>query len=251
MNTTQPPFDDVHVRRAVNFVIDRDGLRKAWGGPPPARSRRTSRPTRFSATRSRATRRTAAATGDVEQGQGRDEAVQVRQEQGRHLRRQGLQEHLHHHGDSAVRADDGARHRGQHEEDRHHAQDARPQGRVHADPDAAQERPVLDRGPAGARTTPTPTTFFGPLFDGRKIIPRGNTNYSLLGITPAQAKKLGVKGTVTDMPSVNDDLDKCAPTLGGARVTCYAALDKKLMTQVVPWVPYLWTLRRQPHLART
>ena len=21
---------------------------------------------------------------------------------------------------------------------------------------------------------------------------------------------------------------------------CYAALDKKLMTQVVPWVPYLW-----------
>ena len=33
MNTAQPPFDDVHVRRAVNFVMDREGLRKAWGGP--------------------------------------------------------------------------------------------------------------------------------------------------------------------------------------------------------------------------
>ena len=23
--------------------------------------------------------------------------------------------------------------------------------------------------------------------------------------------------------------------------TCYAALDKKLTTQIVPWVPYLWS----------
>ena len=43
-------------------------------------------------------------------------------------------------------------------------------------------------------------TFFGPLFDGRNIIPQGNTNYSLLGITPAIAKKVGVKGSVTDVP---------------------------------------------------
>ena len=85
------------------------------------------------------------------------------------------------------------------------------------------------------------TTFYGPLFDGRNIIPRNNTNYSLLGMTPAQAKKLGVKGTLTDVPSVNADLDKCAPTLGNARVSCYAALDKKLTTQIVPWVPYLWS----------
>ena len=33
MNLTQPPFDDVHVRRAMNWVMDRNGLRKAWGGP--------------------------------------------------------------------------------------------------------------------------------------------------------------------------------------------------------------------------
>ncbi len=33
MNLTQPPFDDVHVRRAMNWVMDKNGLRKAWGGP--------------------------------------------------------------------------------------------------------------------------------------------------------------------------------------------------------------------------
>jgi hypothetical protein len=24
------------------------------------------------------------------------------------------------------------------------------------------------------------------------------------------------------------------------RVSCYAALDKKLTTKIVPWIPYLW-----------
>jgi len=28
--------------------------------------------------------------------------------------------------------------------------------------------------------------------------------------------------------------------LGDARTTCWENLDKKLMEQVVPWVPYLW-----------
>ena len=33
MNLTQPPFDDVHVRRAMNYIIDKAALRQAWGGP--------------------------------------------------------------------------------------------------------------------------------------------------------------------------------------------------------------------------
>ena len=33
MNLTQPPFDDIHVRKATNFVMDKEGLRRAWGGP--------------------------------------------------------------------------------------------------------------------------------------------------------------------------------------------------------------------------
>ena len=33
MNVTQPPFDDVHVRRAMNWIVDKAALRQAWGGP--------------------------------------------------------------------------------------------------------------------------------------------------------------------------------------------------------------------------
>ena len=33
MNLTQPPFDDIHVRKALNWVMDKDGLQRAWGGP--------------------------------------------------------------------------------------------------------------------------------------------------------------------------------------------------------------------------
>src|SRR5579885_3452992 len=33
MNLTQPPFDDIHVRKAMNFIIDKQALRLAWGGP--------------------------------------------------------------------------------------------------------------------------------------------------------------------------------------------------------------------------
>jgi peptide/nickel transport system substrate-binding protein len=33
MNTAVPPFDDVHVRRAVEWVVDKDALRRTRGGP--------------------------------------------------------------------------------------------------------------------------------------------------------------------------------------------------------------------------
>ena len=33
MNLTQPPFDDIHVRRAMNWIIDKAALRQIWGGP--------------------------------------------------------------------------------------------------------------------------------------------------------------------------------------------------------------------------
>ena len=32
MNLTQPPFDDVHVRKAMNLVMDKTALIRAWGG---------------------------------------------------------------------------------------------------------------------------------------------------------------------------------------------------------------------------
>ena len=44
MNLTQPPFDDLAVRRAMNWVMDRGALRKAWGGASAGPLRTTSCP---------------------------------------------------------------------------------------------------------------------------------------------------------------------------------------------------------------
>jgi peptide/nickel transport system substrate-binding protein len=85
---------------------------------------------------------------------------------------------------------------------------------------------------------------FGVLFDGRGIAATGNTNYSLVGITPKQASEFGVKlPSGAQIPSVDADIDACqkiSNTQPDQRNDCYANLDKKLMEQVVPWVPYLW-----------
>jgi peptide/nickel transport system substrate-binding protein len=87
-------------------------------------------------------------------------------------------------------------------------------------------------------------TFAVPLFDGRSIIPTGNTNYPLLGLTPDQAQQFGIKyPSGVQIPSVNADIDACQKIPGNQpdqRNECYANLDKKLMEEDVPWVPYLW-----------
>jgi hypothetical protein len=109
--------------------------------------------------------------------------------------------------------------------------------------------PIAER-PGWGKDYADALTFFTPLFDGRTIIPKGNTNYSLIGITPAQCKKLGVTGdcspynpkTGVGVPSINAQLDKCAGVSADQpRLSCYEAIDKNLMTNVVPWVPYLWS----------
>jgi hypothetical protein len=87
-----------------------------------------------------------------------------------------------------------------------------------------------------------PYAFFGELFDGQAIIPQGNTNYSLIGLTPAinSAKHLGITGNLSNIPSVDGNINSCEGKLGQARMSCWENLDKTLMTKVVPWVPYLF-----------
>jgi peptide/nickel transport system substrate-binding protein len=89
-----------------------------------------------------------------------------------------------------------------------------------------------------------PFTFAYVLFAGKAINPTGNVNYSLVGMTPKQAASFGIQypagGTI---PDVDADVASCERLAGDdpARMACWVNLDKKLMEQVVPWVPYLWS----------
>ena len=90
------------------------------------------------------------------------------------------------------------------------------------------------------------------LFDSRSILPQGNVNYSLVGLTADQAKKDKIEAaTSTEIPSVDADIDKCNELLDDERLTCWEDLDKKLMEEVVPWVPYLDALERRHHRTRS
>src|SRR5205823_2942139 len=85
------------------------------------------------------------------------------------------------------------------------------------------------------------STFFNALFASTSILASGNTNYSLVGLTPSMAGKFGIKGNTAGIPSVDADIKKCNQTQATAegtnpRITCWANVDKKLMQQVVPWV---------------
>jgi peptide/nickel transport system substrate-binding protein len=83
-------------------------------------------------------------------------------------------------------------------------------------------------------------TFFTPLFASYDIIPNGNPNYSLVGLTPAIAKKVKAGGNVNNVPSIDSDIANCQKLSGQQRLTCWENLDKKVMTKIAPWVPYLW-----------
>jgi peptide/nickel transport system substrate-binding protein len=89
-----------------------------------------------------------------------------------------------------------------------------------------------------------PYAFVGALFDSRSIIGTGNTNYPLLGLKPEQAAELGIKYPEgVTIPSVDADVDACQKipnTDADQRNQCFADIDKKMMEESVPWIPYLW-----------
>jgi peptide/nickel transport system substrate-binding protein len=58
LNLTQPPFDDIHVRKAMNYILDKPSLIQAWGGPVFGKVASTSSRTRSSTTSSPNSRRT-------------------------------------------------------------------------------------------------------------------------------------------------------------------------------------------------
>jgi peptide/nickel transport system substrate-binding protein len=239
MNLTQPPFDDVHVRKAANWVIDKSALRRAAGGPVRGEIAHHIVPdTMFNdALADYKPYGTSDDAGDAEKA--KEEMRQSRYD----TDRDGV-------CDAAVC-----------------------KGVLHLtgtfEPYPAMA-PIIERDfakigiefvtrevegffPAISnvrRNVPfasatgwikdyaDPSTFM-VLFDSRSIVPEGNINNALVGLRPEQAKEFGVTGKTTGIPSVDADVDACKKLTGDERLACWGELDRKLMEEVVPWVPFL------------
>ena len=95
--------------------------------------------------------------------------------------------------------------------------------------------------PGWGKDYPDAYTFVGFLFQGGdKILCEGNFNYSLVGITPERFEECGGKGNAENVPAVDAEIEECLALINEERLDCWIELDKTLMEDVVPWVPYLW-----------
>jgi len=249
MNLAAPPFDDIHVRKAMNLVMDKEALQRAWGGPiqgeiathivPDAMLNESLADYDPYATEGHA--------GDVELA--KEEMKQSKYDKdGDGMCDDPVCEDVVHFSRSespwtemipVIEA--SAKKLGITLKTRE-LSDAYPPIQ-----DVSNAIPIASV-PGWGKDYPDPYTFVGFLFDGRNILAEGNTNYALVGLTPERAAELEKEGEFSfpagvdfgAIPSVDADIDACQDITDlDERITCWADIDKKLMEEVVPWVPYL------------
>jgi peptide/nickel transport system substrate-binding protein len=240
MNLTQAPFDDVHVRKAMNWIIDRAALTKAWGGavsgqaaggdiPPTVLHGKLGGYYPFktpgdAGSVAKARAEMAKSKYSTKGGVCSDKACKnvllitdVRAVD--KLMLPTIQANAAKIGITfAVRSVNGA---------------------YPVIQTTSKNIPISTR-PRWFKDYADPSTFVDPLFKGTSIIPSGNTNYALVGVKPSQVKSLGLTGSTSNVPSIDAAATKCGQLIGNSRINCYAALDKVLTSQIVPWVPYMW-----------
>jgi peptide/nickel transport system substrate-binding protein len=248
MNMTVPPFDDVHVRKAVNWVLDRQALLQAQGGPaavqpathiiPPTvlNGRLGAEYNPYASEGNRGDE--AKATEEMKQSKydsdkdGRCDAAACRNlvfltpnetpfTEVQPIVQQGL-------------AKLGIVLK---------PRELAPGTVFTTFQTVANKVPLVHTG--WAKDYADPVTFAIPLFSSSSIIPVGNTNHALVGLTPDKAAELKVDYPAGGVPSVDADIERCQAIPASdadARMGCWADFDKKLMEQVVPWVPLDWDL---------
>src|SRR5581483_1674386 len=241
MNLTQPPFDDIHVRKAMNYISDKAALQKAWGGPIPGSiathivppvlynnglaeydpyaTPNESGSVAKAAAEMKQSKYDPGHTGKCTASVCKNvlmisDTRSVDKTMAPIIQSDAAKIGIH----FTIRSINGA-----------YPTIQKPSNNI----------PISDRSSWG-KDYADPYTFFAELFDGGAIIKDGNTNYSLVGLTPAMAKAVGATGSIDNVPTVDPQINACSKALGQARTTCWENLDKHLMTQVVPWVPYLW-----------
>jgi peptide/nickel transport system substrate-binding protein len=245
MNLTTPPFDDVHVRRAVNLVMDKAGILQAWGGPISGDIATHIQPPNMTGGSPTGEEydpfETPNLAGDV------DAAMEEMRQSPYDTDQDGVCDAPECSGLTMVN-----RNTSPWTESEPVVVDALAQIGIEVRVQEAEDHYTIIQtveneipiamNPGWGKDFPDSSSFVGFLFDGRGIACEGNFNYSLVGLTREKAEECGID--FVEVPSVDADIDNCKQVAleGDADATneCWLALDQKLMEDIVPWVPYLW-----------
>jgi peptide/nickel transport system substrate-binding protein len=246
MNMAQPPFDDIHVRKAMNLVMDKDALRRTRGGPD------------FGELAGHIIPNTLLVGAEIdgvpieeydpyatEGGRGDVEAAKAEMAQSKYD------------SDGDGVCDDPACENVLMIADQ---EDPYPNQNVVIQSSSEQIGITFDVREGdrytfmydtcddpGAQWGLCPSvgwfkdyadafTFGFPLMHSSAI---GSSNYSLLGATPELLKKNGY--TTTEVPSADEAIDACAlEPVGESRIQCWAEADALIMEEMVPVIPWLF-----------
>jgi peptide/nickel transport system substrate-binding protein len=239
MNLTQPPFDDINVRKAANLIMDKEGLRRAWGGSVKGDIAQHIVPdTMFNnGLEDFAPYATEGDAGDEEK------AKEAMAESKYDTNQDGIcdapecKNVLH-----VTRTTDVWRNMVPVIEESFRKIGIEVTTREFEDSytviQTVKRQVPVSSTPGWGKDYADASTFM-VLFDSRSILPEGNVNYSLVGLTADQAQEIGAQGTIENIPSVDADIDECNKLADDDRLNCWMELDRRLMEDVVPWVPYL------------
>jgi peptide/nickel transport system substrate-binding protein len=241
-NLGEPPFDDIAVRKAVNFAIDKDGMRRIRGGEefgdiaghiivPGLLSEEFADLDPYPSE---------GGTGDI------DAAKEAMKESKYDTDGDGvcdapecedifaLTDQAEPYPDQAKLIQDNLEPLGLTFELQ--ALERDPMYEKCLDPGA---HVAFCLAPSWGKDYADATTFAEPLFGEASLGPDSCCNYSLVGASDSLLKEFDYD-TNLEIPNVDEDFNKCEPLAGDERLTCWGEFDQTLMEDVVPWVPYLF-----------
>jgi len=246
MNLLAPPFDDVNVRAAVNYAIDKQALQKAWGGPPHGDIATHIMPPTV-----------------LDFGGEAFDPYQTPNEAGdANLAKQAMAKSKYDtnhdgtcdapeckniiflnrttppHVDMTPAIVDSLSGIGMTLKVRE-----LDTGTCYTTIQTVKNVIPMSACPGWGKDYADPSTF-AVLFDSSGISCEGQINYSELGMDAAKAKECGVTAQYNavkdEVPNADADIAKCNALSGDDRTNCWIQFDKDLMTKYIPWVPYLW-----------
>jgi len=253
MNLLVPPFDDVHVRKAVNFVIDKSAVQRAWGGSLHGQiATSVEPPTVLPATATYDPYPSSNHSGDVsaamaemklskygKSGDGKCDVASVcdnvlmisRNIPPWREMNPILVEDLKKIGiNIKLRALDTST--------------------AYTTIQTAKNLIPIAANAGWGKDYADPYGFDFFIFNSGGISCDGQVNYAELGMSKAQASECGpevlaawnkaTNNGATPLPSVDAKMNECYVKTGTDRETCWKELDTYLMEEAVPWVPYLW-----------